>query len=99
MRADMASRPWQLNRPGFMFIAAIKGACMASEYRIERDRGTKDAPQQLFVLRGKWRVAFPFKDQDVRPLAIGAASEIATAMGWSLPFTLGVLGRWKMASV
>ena len=51
------------------------------------------------MLREKWPVAFPVKDQDVRPLAIGAASEIATTMGWSLPFTLGVLGRWKMASV
>jgi hypothetical protein len=48
---------------------------------------------------GKWPVAFPVKDQDVRPLAIGAASEIAAAMGWSFPYTLGVLGRWKMASV
>jgi hypothetical protein len=47
----------------------------------------------------KWPVAFPVKDQDVRPLAIGAVSEIATAMGWLLPYTLGVLGRWKMASV
>ena len=72
---------------------------MASQYRIERDRGTKEAPQQLVVLREKWPLAFPVTDQDVRPLAIGAASEIATAMGWSLPYTLGVLGRWKMASV
>jgi sRNA-binding protein len=44
-------------------------------------------------------VAFPVKDQDVRPLAIGATGEIAAAMGWSLPYTLGVLGRWKMAEV
>jgi sRNA-binding protein len=72
---------------------------MASQYRIERDRGTKEAPQQIEVLREKWPVAFPVKDQGVRPLAIGAASEIATAMGWSRPYTLGVLGRWKMASV
>ena len=72
---------------------------MASQYRIERDRGTKEAPQQLSVLREKWPVAFPVKDQDVRPLAIGAASEIATAMGWSLPYTLGVLGTWRKAPV
>jgi hypothetical protein len=31
---------------------------------------------------------------DVRPLAMGAA-----AMGWSLPYTLGVLTRWKMSAV
>jgi sRNA-binding protein len=72
---------------------------MASQYRIERDRSTKDSPQQLAVLREKWPLAFPANDQDVRPLAIGAAREIAAAMGWSLPFTLGVLGRWKMASI
>jgi hypothetical protein len=72
---------------------------VAYQFQIERERGIKEAPQQLSVLREKWPVAFPVKDQDVRPLAIGAASEIATAMGWSLPFTLGVLGRWKMASV
>jgi hypothetical protein len=31
--------------------------------------------------------------------ARGAAGEIAAVMGWSLPYTLGVLGRWKMAAV
>jgi sRNA-binding protein len=30
---------------------------------------------------------------------MGAASQVAAAMGWSLPYTLGVLGRWKMAEV
>jgi hypothetical protein len=70
---------------------------MTSPYRIERDRGTKESPQQIAVLREKWPIAFPVKHQDVRPLALGAAGEIAAAMGWSLPYTLGVLGRWKMA--
>jgi sRNA-binding protein len=51
------------------------------------------------VLREKWPLAFPAKDQDVRPLAVGAAGEIAAAMGWSLPYTLGVLVGWKMALV
>jgi sRNA-binding protein len=32
-------------------------------------------------------------------MAIGAVGEIAAAMGWSLPYTLGVLRRWKMAAV
>jgi sRNA-binding protein len=72
---------------------------MPSQYRIERDRGTKEYRQQFAVLREKWPRAFPVKDQDVRPLAIGATGEIAAAMGWSLPYTLGVLGRWKMAPV
>ena len=30
---------------------------MASQYRIERDRGTKEAPQQLTMLREKWPLA------------------------------------------
>jgi sRNA-binding protein len=30
---------------------------------------------------------------------MGVARQIAAAMGWSLPYTLGVLGRWKMAAV
>jgi sRNA-binding protein len=72
---------------------------MTSSYRIERERGTKEARQQLAVLREKWPLAFPAKNQDVRPLALGAPGEIAAAMGWSLPYTLGVLGRWKMAEV
>jgi sRNA-binding protein len=72
---------------------------MTSPYRIERDRGTKESRQQLAALREKWPLAFPVQHQDVRPLALGAPGEIAAAMGWSLPYTLGVLGRWKMAAV
>jgi len=68
-------------------------------YRIERDRGSTESAQQLAVLREKWPLAFPVEHQDVRPLAMGVARQVAAAMGWSLPYTLGVLGRWKMASV
>jgi sRNA-binding protein len=60
---------------------------------------TKEARQQLAVLREKWPLAFPVEHQDVRPLAMGAARQVAAAMDWSLPYTLGVLGRWKMAAV
>jgi hypothetical protein len=61
---------------------------MTSPYRIERDRGTKEARQQLAVLREKWPLAFPVQHQDVRPLAMGVARQVAAAMGWSLPYTL-----------
>ena len=71
---------------------------MTSPYRIERDRGIKDSSKQLLVLREKWPLAFPLKLDDVRPLAAGASREIAAAMGWSLPYTLGVLGIWKLAA-
>jgi hypothetical protein len=72
---------------------------MAPTYRIERDRGSKEFPQQLTVLRERWPIAFPTEHEDVRPLAMGAARQVAVAMGWSLPYTLGVLTRWKMAAV
>jgi hypothetical protein len=58
---------------------------MASQYRIERDRGTKESRKQLAVLRAKW------------PLAFGIYGEIAAVMGWSHPYALGVLAGWKMA--
>ena len=66
---------------------------MTSPYRIERDRGIKDSSKQLLVLREKWPLAFPLKLDDVRPLAGSASREIAAAMGWSLPYTLGVLAH------
>jgi sRNA-binding protein len=49
------------------------------------------------VLREKWPLAFPVQHHDIRPLVLGVARQIATTMSWSLPYTLGVLGRWKMA--
>jgi sRNA-binding protein len=72
---------------------------MSGTYRIERDRGIKEYRQQLAELRQKWPRAFPVHDEDVRPLAVDAAHEIAAVMGWSYPYTLGVLSRWKMAPV
>jgi len=71
---------------------------MASQYRIERDRGTKETGQQIEVLRERWPLAFPVKGEDVRPLAISATDEIAAAMGWSFPYTLGVLRHRKRRS-
>jgi sRNA-binding protein len=71
---------------------------MTSQYRIERDRGTKEAAQQIEVLRERWPLAFPVKGEDVRPLAISATEEIAAAMGWSRPYTFGVLRHWKMTT-
>jgi hypothetical protein len=70
---------------------------MSGTYRIERDRGIKQYRQQLAELRKKWPLAFPVHDEDIRPLAINATREIAAVMGWSYPYTLGVLSRWKMA--
>jgi sRNA-binding protein len=71
---------------------------MASQYRIERDRGTNEAAQHIEVLRERWALTFPIKGEDMRPLAISATNEIAAAMGWSRPYTLGVLRHWKMTA-
>src|SRR5580704_17422004 len=72
---------------------------MASENRIEHDRGKKESRRQLAALRERWPLAFRFNEQDVRPLANNVAREIAAAMGWSHAYTLGVLSSWKLASV
>jgi hypothetical protein len=59
---------------------------MTSPYRIERDRGTNEAAQQLAVLREKWPLAFPVQHHDIRPLASAiimpkSASERSTQPG------------------
>ena len=72
---------------------------MASQYGIERARGTKEAARQLASLRERWPIAFPVKSDEVRPLTVSAVGEIAAAMGWSVPYALGVLAPWKMAPI
>jgi hypothetical protein len=72
---------------------------MASQYGIERDRGAEESWQQIARCRRDGRLRS-------RPSRVASArwrsappGEIAAAMGWSLPYELGVLGRWKMAPV
>ena len=72
---------------------------MASQYGVERTRGTKEAARQLAVLREKWPLAFPVKSHEIRPLTVSAVGEIAAVMGWTIPYTLGVLAPWKMAPI
>src|SRR6516225_9955982 len=97
-----------MERPAALCVEAARVLCgraskregeMASLHTIERQRGIKEAGQQLGVLRDRWPLAFPVQAQDVRPLALGVAGQVAEAMGWSLPYTLSVLRRWKMAPV
>jgi sRNA-binding protein len=65
---------------------------MASDF----NRGLQDSSSQFPALRERWPIAFPVKPHDVRPLALGAADEIAAAMGWSASYARGVLVFWKM---
>jgi hypothetical protein len=50
---------------------------MTSPHQIERQRGIKEAGQQLGVLRERWPLAFPVQHQDIRPLALGVAHQVA----------------------
>jgi sRNA-binding protein len=61
----------------------------------EHNRGVHEHSQQLLVLREKWPLAFPVREQDVRPLAPSVARQIAATMGWSASYTHGVLKPWK----
>jgi sRNA-binding protein len=72
---------------------------MASPHTIERQCGIKEAGQRLGALQEKWPLAFPVWAQDVRPLAVGVANQVSVTMGWSLPYTVGVLNYWKMGPV
>jgi sRNA-binding protein len=67
------------------------------QYR-EQQRGAREHSQQLRALREKWPLAFPVREQDVRPLALNVARQIAAAMGWSAPYTHGVLRPWKQTA-
>jgi sRNA-binding protein len=68
---------------------------MATKYVTERKRGSKDAAEHIPALRERWPAAFPSAPDLVRPLAIGNPGIIAQAMGWTVPYALGVLAVWK----
>ena len=71
---------------------------MTSQRGIERGCGAKESGQVFAALRARWPLAFPAQPRDVRPLASSVVGEIATAMGWSVSYTRGVLFPWKMAA-
>jgi hypothetical protein len=68
---------------------------MASQYGTERDRGAEESRQQIEVLGRNGR-SRPDQASWHSP-AGGWRRDIAAAMNWSLPYTLGVLACWKMA--
>ena len=67
-----------------------RGQRRGQQYR-EQQRGAHEHSQQLRALREKWPLAFPVREQDVRPLALNVARQIAETMGWSTPYAHGVL--------
>ena len=68
---------------------------MASKYVTERKRGSKDAAEHIPAFRERWPAAFPSAPDLIRPLAIGSPGIIAQAMGWNVPYALGVPAVWK----
>jgi sRNA-binding protein len=70
-----------------------------TERNRDNRRGAKESRAQIETLRERWPTAFPGSPHLVRPLEITAAGKIATAMGWSLAYTRGVLAPWKAKAI
>jgi sRNA-binding protein len=70
-----------------------------TERNRDNRRGAKESRAQIETLRERWPAAFPGSPHLVRPLEITAAGKIATAMGWSLAYTRGVLAPWKAKAI
>jgi sRNA-binding protein len=67
-------------------------------YKSERLRGLQESPAAVETLRTLWPKAFPKKSHLVKPLASGLIRQIAEKTGWSIPYTRGVLFRWKASA-
>jgi hypothetical protein len=52
---------------------------MAPTYRVERDRGSKEFPQQLVVLRERWPLAFPIVIEYFRDIVFVGALILVVA--------------------
>ncbi len=71
------------------------GMTTSKRYREERQRGLRDAPEQIKLLQENWPKAFPAKPQEVRPLVSGIARIIAETLGWSPLYARAVVEKWK----
>jgi len=68
---------------------------MGKAARAEYSRGLKQSREQIKVLQEKWPAGFPIVPSKVRPLVTGTSKTIAESLGWSVPYTRGVLLVWK----
>jgi hypothetical protein len=75
-RAALATEP-----RGFYAVITKRWQEMASQYRIERDRGTKESQRQLAGLRERWPLAFPATALNVSCRSFGLGRP-----GWTMPF-------------
>jgi sRNA-binding protein len=69
-----------------------------SQANLEKRRGLQDSSRQIAALRERWPAAFPAKPYDIKPLELGVLNRIMAVMGWSKPYTSGVLVPWKASA-
>jgi sRNA-binding protein len=58
-------------------------------------RGLQEAAAAITTLQERWPAAFPKKGHLVRPLVVKVHEPVAEAIGWSKPYALAVLRKWK----
>src|SRR4051794_28122235 len=62
----------------------------------EARRAYRESHTAIALLQQRWPAAFPQTPQRVRPLITGLTPMIATALGWSHPYTRAVLRTWRL---
>lgn len=68
---------------------------MARKLHPDFTRGMKEGRVSIALLQQRWPTAFPQDPRQVRPLAVTIIATLTAELGWSLPFTKGVLLVWK----
>jgi sRNA-binding protein len=71
-------------------------APLTPDRKSEAQRAYREARTAIALLQQRWPAAFPEGPQQVRPLVAGLVPLIATALGWSRPYTRSVLCVWKL---
>ena len=68
---------------------------MARKIHSDFTRGMKESWVSIALLQQRWPTAFPQDPRQVRPLAGTIIATLTAELGWSLPYTKGVLLVWK----
>jgi sRNA-binding protein len=71
-------------------------APLTPDRKSEARRAYREVRTAIALMQQRWPAAFPEAPQQVRPLITGLTSPIATALGWSHPYTRAVLRTWKL---
>src|SRR3954451_20284099 len=71
-------------------------APLTPDHKSEARRAYREARTAIALLQQRWPASFREAPQQFRPLITGLTSLIATALGWSHPYTRAVLRTWKL---